>query len=323
MTDVATMNPKRRPSPANGGRRAAHAAIPLLLILLLPGMAAAQLPSTDIYVVPLSRDATGGVALGQPVNVTVRPGYDNQPTWLADGSGLLYTSIRDDAQADIYRYDLISRSISRVTATPESEYSPTPMPDGRHFSVVRVEADSTQRLWRFPFDGAGAPSLLLPDVKPVGYHSWADDTTLALFVLGSPATMQLARTTGGSPEVRARRIGRALTRIPGERAFAYVQMDSGGQSGTIRRVWLDGMIDEELAPLAGGNEYHTWLPDGTLLSAAGTSVYQWDPNRRSWLEVADLDGMGLREISRMSVNPAGDRLALVAIPAGIEVRKDR
>ena len=37
------------------------------------------------------------------------------------------------------------RRISRVTQTPESEYSPTVMADGAHISVVRVEADGTQR----------------------------------------------------------------------------------------------------------------------------------------------------------------------------------
>ena len=33
--------------------------------------------------------------------------------------------------------------------TPENEYSPQPIPDDDGFSVVRVEADGDQRLWRF------------------------------------------------------------------------------------------------------------------------------------------------------------------------------
>ena len=44
----------------------------------------------------------------------------------------------------------------RVTNTPESEYSPTVTPDGAHISVIRVEADGTQRLWRFTLDGRDA-----------------------------------------------------------------------------------------------------------------------------------------------------------------------
>ncbi len=74
--------------------------------------------------------------------------------------------------------------VTRVIASnPESEYSATPLPDGSGLSVIRVEADSTQRLWRFDMDGANG-SVVLEDVAPVGYHAWADQRTLVMFVLG-------------------------------------------------------------------------------------------------------------------------------------------
>jgi hypothetical protein len=327
-TDRGIMNSIVRASAGPHPRRAAprrlllgsFCVVTALLHAVIPERASAQVPASDIFIVPVVRGEKGSLTLGAPRNVTARDGYDNQPGWLPDGSAILYTSIRD-GQADIYRYDLVPGRNSRVTSTAESEYSPTPMPDGVHFSVVRVETDSTQRLWRFPLDGRGAPELVLTDVRPVGYHAWADDTTLALFVLGDPATLQVARTTTGIAEVRASRIGRALTRVPGEQAFTYVQMEQGSRIGTIRRVRLATGSDEAVAPTAGDNEYHTWLPDGTLLSASETSVYIWDAMRQAWLEIASLEGRGLREITRLAMSPRGDWLALVATPAGIEVRK--
>jgi Tol biopolymer transport system component len=75
------------------------------------------------------------ISVGTPVNVTARPGYDNQPFFLADGRAFLYTSIREDSQADIYRYDLDRKTSVRLTATSESEYSPIPLPRGGGFSV--------------------------------------------------------------------------------------------------------------------------------------------------------------------------------------------
>jgi hypothetical protein len=311
--------PARRAGAARMLARALNVALALTLSVAAE-RASAQVPASDIFIVPVVRGDDASLTLGAPRNVTARDGYDNQPAWLPDGSAILYTSIRD-GQADIYRYDLATGRSARVTSTAESEYSPTPMPDGLHFSVVRVEADSTQRLWRFPLDGRGAPGLLLPDVMPVGYHAWADDTTLALFVLGDPATLQVARTTTGVAELRASRIGRALTRVPGEPAFTYVQMEQGAEIGTIRRVRLTTGVDETVAPTAGDNEYHTWLPDGTLLSASETSVYIWDATRQAWLEIASFEGRGLRGITRLAMSPRGDWLALVATPAGIEVRK--
>ena len=134
------------------------------------------------------------------MNITNSPGYDNQPSFTPDGGGILFTSIRGGGtQTDIYRYSVAAGTSARVTDTPESEYSPTMTPDGAHISVIRVESDGAQRLWRFTLDGR-APELVLADVKPVGYHAWTDDHTLALFVLGSPATLQIADTRTGKAD---------------------------------------------------------------------------------------------------------------------------
>ena len=149
---------------------------------------------------------------GRPVNLTDQPCYDNQPFFLPDSSGFLYTSNRD-GQTDVYRYDLARGSTHRVTATPESEYSPTVIPDRTAFTVVRVEADGTQRLWRFPLEG-GAPTLLLPGIAPVGYHAWGFRDTLGLFVLGDPPVLHVADAGTGRGRVVTENIGRSLNKIP-------------------------------------------------------------------------------------------------------------
>ena len=174
-------------------------------------------PATDIFIIDLQTTPAGNLKLvGQPVKITNWAGYNNQPSFLPDGKSILYTSIRDK-QADIYRYDIRSGSTAQVANTPESEYSPTLMPDGKSISVVRVEADGTQRLWKFPLAG-GPPALILEKIKPVGYHLWVDEDTLALFVLGKPNTLQLVDLRTGKAEVIADNPGRILRRVPIGRA---------------------------------------------------------------------------------------------------------
>src|SRR2546427_86768 len=155
-----------------------QAALAALIIIGLGAAARSQTPSpsptatpafSDIFIVDVKHER-GGMWFSQPVKITTFAGYNNQPSFLPDGRSILYTSIRDK-QADIYRYDLRSGTTSQVTNTPESEYSPTMMPDGKNISVVRVEADGMQRLWKFPL-GIGQPSLILERIKPVGYHWW-------------------------------------------------------------------------------------------------------------------------------------------------------
>jgi len=271
-------------------------------------------PSTDIYLADL-RVRGGRISIGTPVNITARQGYDNQPFFLPDGRSFFYTSVREDAQSDIYRYDLRRRTTTRVTATPESEYSGTPLPGGRGFSVVRVEADSTQRLWAFDLDGSH-PRIVLQEIKPVGYHAWGDDHTLGLFVLGSPATLQLADTRSGSATVEARNIGRSIHKVPGRAAISFVQRDSAGP-WWVKEVDL---VTRQIRPLVRTREnvdLYAWTPGGILLMAQGSKVYQWDPRHSRELElVADLTAAGLTNITRLAVSPRGDRLALVATDAG-------
>ena len=68
-----------------------------------------KMPDTDIYLLNIksSKDA---FSFSDPINITDRPGYDNQPAFLPDGSGILYTSIHDDGQADIYEYIIATKA---------------------------------------------------------------------------------------------------------------------------------------------------------------------------------------------------------------------
>lgn len=273
---------------------------------------------TDVLLADLHWESEGPPSLGEPTNVTARPGYDNQPRFLPDGSGLWYTAVdTHTGQSDIYRYHLADGRVARVTSSsPESEYSATPLPDGSGISVIRVEADSTQRLWRFDADGS-APSVLLEDVAPVGYHAWIDETTGALFVLGEPATLQVADLRTGRARVVARDIGRSLQAIPGTFDVSYVQRHADGTS-TIMRLPGDGGEPSPIVAAVGGGDFHAWAPDGTLLMAEGPVVFAApEADERSWTPVADFSDLSVL-VSRLAVSPDGSQIALVAELAPLE-----
>lgn len=299
-------------------RLAPFAFFPLLLAAAVESAGAQSAPpGTDIFVAPLTaRD--GMLAVGKARNATARAGYDNQPAFLPDGSGFLFTAIHGDGQADIYRYDLRTGVTSRVTATPESEYSATPIAGGQAFSAVRVEADSTQRLWRFAMDGT-APALILEDVKPVGYHAWVDDSTLALFVLGEPATLQVAGTRNGAVGTWARDIGRGLQAIPGERGVTFAQR--AGDTVYVEQLhFLDSKttLRRRLARALREQDFFAYTPTGELLAASGTTVYRWSRScgeNDGWEKIGDVAASGARNVTRLAVSPDGRWLAFVAEPA--------
>jgi hypothetical protein len=280
----------------------------------VPALVAQGPPRTDIWVADLTlRD--GRLAIGTPMNLTVHPGYDNQPAFLLDGSGMLYTRIGADAQADVWRYDFAARMARAIITTPESEYSPTPIPGGGGISVVRVERDSTQRLWRFDADGSN-PALLLERLKPVGYHAWTGTSTLALYVLGTPNALVLAAAGGDRADTVARDIGRSPQSIPGRHAATFVQRVDTTESW-LAEVDGDTHAVRRLVRLPPGADFHAWTPGGLVLTTDGATLYQWDARAGGpWVRVANLHALGLREVTRLAVSPAGDRLALVARDPG-------
>src|SRR4051812_25882185 len=115
----------------------------LICSLVLAASAGAQGASNpEIYLLPLTVRGSN-VMVGKPANITNRAGYDNQPSFTSDGRELYFTSVREDEQADIYKYHLEAKTTERITKTaPESEYSAAQLPYPKNFSVIRVEKDS-------------------------------------------------------------------------------------------------------------------------------------------------------------------------------------
>ncbi len=286
----------------------------LLLPALLLGASvpapAQGVPDTDVFVAPL-RWQNGQHTVGEPVNITARTGYDNQPWFLPDGHSLFYVSQRS-GQTDVFRHDLVRGTAIQITRTPESEYSPALTPDGRAMMVVRVEADSSQHLWLFT--PQGKPLRRAPgNVKGVGYYAWGNPHTLALFIADSAQSFVLSDVRTG----RSTRIGHSLggsppRAMPGQRAVSFMQQDSAGL-WWIQRLDLRTRQTTPLVKALPGSVHYTWTPRGTLLMARGATLYEWSPTgTREWRELATFSAPGLQSITRIAVSQAGDRVALVS-----------
>ena len=156
-----------------------------IVLLLFGGLSPAQ-PSTEVYLFDLAYQ-NGRYSLSKPINISQNKGYDNQPSFLADGTGVLFVQ-NHDGQTEVMRYDVGTRKKERLTNSTASEYSPTPMPGNSRFSTIVLEKDGTQLLWSFTMKGKDG-KVVRPDLK-IGYHAWIDGNTLFSFVLGDPMTLQ-------------------------------------------------------------------------------------------------------------------------------------
>lgn len=266
----------------------------------------------DVFVAALSVTPEG-VRVGEPVNRSQRAGYDNQPQFTTDGLTLLFTS-EEGGNTDIRAITLEGGDPRRITSTaPESEYSAVPIPGRTTFAAVRVEADSTQRLWEFDRDGT-AVGPVFEDLAPVGYHAWSDSNTAVMFVLGDPPTLRVGNSASGQVRVVDTGIGRSIQRIPPGSEISYQRVRESG-SMIMALDPQSGNVRELIEPVDGGQD-HAWTPDGHLLMGSGSTLYAGRPDEdRGWEPVADLSAWGT-ELSRLAVSPDGRLLALVMIPNG-------
>ncbi|HVS62832.1 MAG TPA: hypothetical protein VMT85_04910 [Thermoanaerobaculia bacterium] len=291
----------------------------LVALLLLAAPASAQAPATDISLVEL--EPGQATAVRSVIRVTARERYDNQPAFLLDGS-LLYTAAGDDGGTDIVRWDPETRRARPLISTPQSQYSPTPIPGRNTISVVRDYGDQDQQLWSFPLDasasagssgGAAQPRLLLPDVNPVGYHAWVDNERVLLFVLGEPPTLRLATIGPGAGEVLEHDPGRSLHRLPGTAEMVFVHKRS---EEDWRLIGIDLASQDrprrEIARLQPPHEDFAISPDGSLWTARGSRLLRLRSGvDHDWSVTLDLAGHGIVGITRLAFDTTGRRLAVV------------
>jgi hypothetical protein len=264
---------------------------------------------TDIWVMEL-RGEGSVLEFGRPRNVTNRAGYDNQPQFTPDGQHLLFNRIEESGRADSWRLTLTTGALRQLTQTAvEQEYSPTPMPDGSGFSVIVVEGDSTQRLWAYDWEGV-PQRVIVPALKPVGYHVWIGNALIGAFVLNNPApnALVLMHPLTGRVDTLARGIERAFARVPDREAFTFVQRTD--TSTQVREVDTRTLRIRDVLNGPRGLEYHVWLPDGTMLISGQGKIWRWREGRL--MQAVDLASMGIAGVSRMALSPDGKTLAFVA-----------
>ncbi len=305
------------------------AAALVALALSCAGPTSNRHATSDLFVVELVSEEDGTLRAGRIRNLTQREGYDDQPHFLPDGLNLLYSSRLRNRQVEIFRLDLqrvegVKRS--RLTDTPDSEYSPVPLPRGGGFSVVRLELDGAQKLWQFDESGR-APTLLLERDGLIGYYTWVDEDTLALSILGlqddDPNRLEvvdLGTGEGRFIELEGS-LGRCLQPVPGRRAVSFVD-EVSDRERWIKELDLDTQEVRRLAPAVAQSEDFAWTPSGTLIMGQGSRLYEWREDTSEagasgqWREFGDVSSFSVSRVTRLAVNPEGNLLVIVGQQRG-------
>jgi len=278
-----------------------------VIVLLLSFNSFAQ-PATEIYLFDL-QIKKNKIVLSNGANITNHRGYDNQPFFHPDNSSLYFTQADTSGRTDIYVYDYSTRLTKQVTDTPEREYSPTVTPDKKYISCIIQRDDGVQDLGKYPIDG-GDPIVLINNLK-VGYHAWADNTNLILFVLGEPMTLHWYSLADNRDLTLADSIGRSLHAIPQTTDMSFIHKTA--QQWWIKKIQSKDKTISSITETLPNREDLTWTPDGKIVMSDGEKLFYMEPGKgASWKEIETTPALALKGITRLSVSKDGKRLALVA-----------
>ena len=257
----------------------------------------AQLPSTSIHQFKYV-ETDGGMSLLSPKYLTdFNPGgYNNQPSFFDSDNLIISSNLNEPGFTDIVKLNLRKYEFEYLTKTKKiSEFSPTKMPNGTHYSVIRQEGEQ-QLLWAYPFDGkdGGYPLLKIEDV---GYHFWLNENQIALFRVTDPISFSIASIESQRVVDKLNNIGRCF------------KMDSEGNLLFVQKInedfWYLKKYNLETDKITVVTEIDVEdfevLPSGSYLKASKGKLYRMTSRDDNWKQVADLEQYGLNEVNRMAV----------------------
>lgn len=281
----------------------------LLLITITVRAQNSPVPGYEIFLFDLSAKKNS-VSISNPKNISNHKGYDNQPSFHPAAPAIYYSSFNDEGRSDIRMYNYEDGTTKNITETPEREYSPTVTPDRDHLSCIIQRDNNAQDLGKYQIDGGTAADVII-DNMTVGYHAWADNSHLVLFVLGTPNTLHYLQLPTKKDTILAENVGRSLQRIPGQPAISFVHKMSE-TDWQIKKFDTHLMTISTIGTTLAGREDLCWLPDGKILMSDGTSLFYMKPGPQAeWKKVISPAIAELKGVTRLAVSSNGKKLAVV------------
>lgn len=276
-----------------------------MVFFLVPAIFYSQ-PATEIYLFDFVQNDSV-FTVENPLNISNNKGYDNQPSFLLDGTGVLFASTRDD-QTDVVLYNITNDTKAWLTNTLGSEYSPIQTPTKKLFSSIYLDKEGVQLLWVYPFNRK-KPKVLIENLE-VGYHAWLNKKIVVSFVLGDPSTLEVSNLKFKIKYPIEKNIGRSIHKIPGTELISFISHEN-----TDFEIYSINPLNSEkiyIADALKDSQDLAWTPDGTMIMGTTDTLYKLKPGvDKNWVEFASLKPLGLTGITRLAVSPLGNKIAIV------------
>lgn len=274
----------------------------IIFIVLCPLFCVGQVAQSNIYHFTMTK-VSNQYRLKSPQFLTQfnEDGYNNQPSYFDDKEIYFATDYYDKEQTEIAKFDLFDNTLTRITYTPEKEYSPSLIKGKEAFSVIRVESDNTtQTLSVYPLDGIGYAKRYMNNTNNIGYHSWLDGETVALFLVEAPHhNLAIANAISERRKIVLDKVGRCLdSDKSGNLIFVHKMSDDEWYLKSYNV--LTSKSTTIIKTLQGAEDFEV-LNDGSYLMGSKSELYRYVPGATGgWQLISDLSDYGISNITRIA-----------------------
>ncbi|MBP9068452.1 MAG: PD40 domain-containing protein [Bacteroidia bacterium] len=266
----------------------------------------AQLPESDLWLAELDTKLPGKVRTA--VNITNRPGYDNQPSFSKNGKLIYFTSVREDKQADVYTCSVGSKKITQITKTKESEYSPNETEFGNYLSVLHVTMDSIQTVKLLDLKTFTVTNSNFSSFDSAGYYHFLNADTVLYYKLTQPHSLRYFVNSTNADGFLGEHPCRTFKTV-NRHSFMFGVKDSSSTRYFLYDVRLQKANLH--ASINSVNEDMVWHPVHGLLVSHQATILKYDAAQQKWNVLYDLSSFGIKKITRFCFDQKNKYLVVV------------
>lgn len=282
----------------------------LIVTCFLFGQTLLAQTDSEIYLFSIDKNE-GKFSLANGKNITNNKGYDNQPSFTLNNKSILFTSNRRDNNFDIYEYVLADGKISAITTSNNGEYTAQEFDQHTVMYVREGKDDQGMSVWKFDRRTKKIEPAL-NNKEPVAYYAWNSKGDALVWVRYAFMMHWVNPARSINKYVADFAQPSVPHLIPGTNKFSFIERHPDDS------LWIKEFdpATESVRPIIGPKDDkkdYCWMPDGTILTGSGSKLFGFKEGvDKNWKELVDLQAVGIKDITRMSVSKDGKRLALVS-----------
>ena len=217
-----------------------------------------------------------------------------------------------EKMSDVYQMNLESRTIMRLTGTPEIEYCPQKNPGEASFSCVI--GDTVQftgsSLWAYPEDLKNGGREIYSHLQPILSYSWLNDSLIAAVVGEDLLELHLINVNTLSSKLISTQVNTCVKKDESGNLLFLNQY--GALHWFVKKVNATTGKIEIIKKGPERADVLEILDNGNIIMGAQHRLFALHKESNDWVEIADLSQWGIHKIIQMAYN-GSDKLALTVL----------